>query len=61
MESYFCNCLNLIINVKEKREVEGRKLVLFDFDENDPEMLDVFFQDYLVDVVLSISGIEFVS
>ena len=61
MENYFCNCLNLIINVKEKREVEGRKLVLFDFDEDDPEMLDVFFQDYLLDVVLSISGIEFVS
>ena len=61
MESSFCNCLNLIINVKEKREVEGRKLVLFDFDEDDPEMLDVFFQDYLLDVVLSISGIEFVS
>ena len=53
--------MNLIINVKEKREVEGRKLVSFDFDEDDPEMLDVFFQDYLLDVVLSISGIEFVS
>jgi len=61
MESYFCPCLNVIINVKEKetRKIEGKKLVLFNIeDEDDIENLDNFFQEELLDVVLSYSGIE---
>ena len=66
MEQYFCDCLNVIINVREKREVAGKSMVPsgFVFDsfgkEEDNDNEDRFFINNLLDVQLGISGIEVV-
>jgi len=62
MEKYFCNCLNVVVNVnsKETREAEGKDFIqsassgLLDEVEN----IDPFFADKLLDIKLGISGVE---
>lgn len=64
MEKYFCNCLNVIINVSQKdtRESVGQDLIHVDLLQNqNPGNVDSFFAGKLLDVRLSISGIEVVS
>lgn len=67
MKQYFCDCLNVIINVRESREVPGSSMVYssstsnsFDFDREDDKDVnaDTFFTNKLLDVQLGISGIE---
>lgn len=69
MKQYFCDCLNVIINVRESREVPGSSMVYssstsnsFDFDREDDKDVnaDTFFTNKLLDVQLGISGIEVV-
>lgn len=59
MEKYFCNCLNVIVNVTTDgvREVRGRDLIQVDFND-ELESCDPFFSAILLDVKLSISGVE---
>lgn len=61
MEKYFCNCLNVIVNVTTDgvREVRGRDLIQVDFND-ELESCDPFFSAILLDVKLSISGVEVV-
>ena len=61
VERYFCDCLNVVINVnkKETRECVGRDVLSDPLKEGTKEKkVDPFFQDKLLDVNLSISGIE---
>eukprot|EP00111_Clytia_hemisphaerica_P001738 TCONS_00004905-protein len=54
MEQYSCDCLNIIANVRGKRETSGRDLVSFQNFNNE----DQFFSKTLLDVDLGVSGIE---
>jgi len=58
MKQYFCDCLNVTINVREGREVCGTTLVSFQADQENKDQL---FSKTLLDVNLGISGIEVVS
>ena len=55
MEQYSCDCLNIIANVRGKRETYGRDLVSFQSFNNVNE--DQFFSKTLLDVELGISGL----
>ena len=66
MEQHFCDCLNVIINVRESREVSGNNMVPSGFEfsgkeeDTDNDDGDIFFANNLLDVQLGISGIEVV-